>query len=296
MSQPLYLIFHHGTLGDWVVTFPLWRGWHPMAAISQWSRASLAAAMLEHVQPMDAELREFVRLHMQGGPSALSPAVAELFAKAEGIISFISDGHDTWAENVRRLMPDGQHIFIDPRQPEDSQLPMAEYYANQLKAAGLNMQLTQPPASSIATGPIVIHPGSGGEPKCWPIERFATLADELSAHGQIQIVVGEAEQARWSEARMAELSRHGELIGCDRPDQLLQVLRKARLYIGNDSGPTHVAAQLGLPTVALFGPTDAQVWAPMGPAVQVIAPQLPSKMDWLQVEPVLNVVLPMLGV
>jgi ADP-heptose:LPS heptosyltransferase len=48
-------------------------------------------------------------------------------------------------------------------------------------------------------------------------------------------------------------------------------LATARVYIGNDSGITHLTAAVGTPVVALFGPTDPRVWAPRGPAVQVIA-------------------------
>ena len=52
--------------------------------------------------------------------------------------------------------------------------------------------------------------------------------------------------------------------------QLAQALQDSHLFVGNDSGPTHLAAMLGVPTVALFGPTDAGVWAPVGPHVRVL--------------------------
>jgi ADP-heptose:LPS heptosyltransferase len=64
-----------------------------------------------------------------------------------------------------------------------------------------------------------------------------------------------------------------ELPGASRFDDLYDLacwLARARLYIGNDSGPTHIAAAVGTPVVALFGPTDPHLWAPRGPHVRVL--------------------------
>jgi len=52
--------------------------------------------------------------------------------------------------------------------------------------------------------------------------------------------------------------------------QVVQELRRCRLFIGNDSGITHVAAYWGTPTVALFGATDPNVWGPMGRRVSLL--------------------------
>ncbi len=51
---------------------------------------------------------------------------------------------------------------------------------------------------------------------------------------------------------------------------LATVLSRASLYVGNDSGVTHLAAALGVPTIALFGPTDPRSWAPVGPRVAIV--------------------------
>lgn len=55
--------------------------------------------------------------------------------------------------------------------------------------------------------------------------------------------------------------------------ELAELLTRARTYIGNDSGPTHLAGIMGMATVALFGPTDPRVWKPLGPDVRVIRKQ-----------------------
>lgn len=79
---------------------------------------------------------------------------------------------------------------------------------------------------------------------------------------------------------------------------LAELVRSASLYIGHDTGPTHLAAQLGVPTLALFGPTDASIWRPVGPLARIIAPPrehlLPADMSWLEVDQVVQAAISML--
>jgi hypothetical protein len=69
----------------------------------------------------------------------------------------------------------------------------------------------------------------------------------------------------------------------DNLEELAAMLCGARAFVGADSGPAHLAAQLGVPTLALFGPTDPAIWAPIGPRVRVLSPATPCGMDWLGV-------------
>ena len=100
----------------------------------------------------------------------------------------------------------------------------------------------------------VIHPFSGSARKNWPLEKFRALAGEAGARDAGKWCAGEEDPP---------------LAGAVRIDDLYELacwLAKARLYIGNDSGITHLAAAVGTPVLALFGPTDPDVWAPRGPA------------------------------
>ena len=101
----------------------------------------------------------------------------------------------------------------------------------------------------------VIHPFSGSPHKCWPLERYRELARLLPM------------PVRWC------AGPEDELPGAVRIDNLYELacwLAGARLYIGNDSGITHLAAATGTPVIALFGPTDPGIWAPRGDNVCVI--------------------------
>jgi heptosyltransferase-2 len=119
---------------------------------------------------------------------------------------------------------------------------------------------------------IVIAPGSAyGAAKEWPLERYASLAERLSAHTGMRIVsvgtTAEAGPLAGLAATAPVLSVAGELTS----GELLAVLRGAALVIGNDSGPVHLAAAMGRPTVAIFGSTSPAWTAPRGIASRVVA-------------------------
>ena len=104
---------------------------------------------------------------------------------------------------------------------------------------------------------VAIHPFSGGRQKNWPLQRFRELAMKL---GDVRFSAGPEEALR----------------GAIRFDDLFELacwLKRAALYVGNDSGITHLAAAVGMPTVALFGPSNPGVWAPRGQNVKVLRHQ-----------------------
>lgn len=103
----------------------------------------------------------------------------------------------------------------------------------------------------------VIHPFSGSPRKNWPLDRFRRMARGLERTMAV----------RWCSGR-----EDAPIEGAVFIDDLYELacwLAKAQLYIGNDSGITHLAAAVGTPVLALFGPTDPAVWAPRGTHVRV---------------------------
>lgn len=116
-------------------------------------------------------------------------------------------------------------------------------------------------------GFLALHPGSGSVRKNWRAERFAELAESLAAGRKILVVEGPADEAAVAPLR----ERPGAVIARGLPLRTLgALLARASLYVGNDSGVSHLAAAWGAPTMALFGPTDPAVWAPLGPRVRVL--------------------------
>jgi ADP-heptose:LPS heptosyltransferase len=121
--------------------------------------------------------------------------------------------------------------------------------------------------------PVVIHPGSGGLAKCWPLERFLELGRLLKDTRQVRplFVIGPAETDRWGTKAAGQIERRFGLLA-DPPLELLAGLLAGCLaYVGNDSGVSHLAAAVGAPSLVLFGASKAEHFAPLGPAVRVIS-------------------------
>lgn len=113
---------------------------------------------------------------------------------------------------------------------------------------------------------IVVHPGSGAAAKCWPAERWATLVDALAARGYQVLLTGSAsEHALLATIVAATSSAPHNLAGQLSLPELAELLRKAALVIGTDTGPLHLAVAVGSPTVHLFGPTRPERFGPWGP-------------------------------
>jgi heptosyltransferase-1 len=100
-----------------------------------------------------------------------------------------------------------------------------------------------------------VNPGAGWGAKCWPAERYAEVTRALAVHGLRAIVnFGPGEEPL---AREVERCSGGVAIAMPTTvAELVALCRRARLCIGGDTGPIHLAAALGVPVVALFGPTD----------------------------------------
>jgi heptosyltransferase-3 len=153
-----------------------------------------------------------------------------------------------------------------------------------------------------------LHVAGGKDYKHWPLDRFATLADHLSDAGLQPALIGSAPD-RPAVDRVLELSRSGplDLAGKLPLGELIALLEQARLFIGNDSGPMHLAAAAGAHVVALFGPTDPARWGPLTDRLTLVrgteplSPDLGKKtfadgrrMDSIRVNDVLKAIEPLL--
>jgi ADP-heptose:LPS heptosyltransferase len=119
---------------------------------------------------------------------------------------------------------------------------------------------------------IAIHPGSGSRSKTWPAARFLDLAERLASayHARILFVLGPGEESI-KQPFLRARGLWGAVVLDNLPlIELEAVLENCHVLVGNDSGVSHLAAALGVPVVALFGPSDPDRWAPRGQAVRVI--------------------------
>lgn len=126
------------------------------------------------------------------------------------------------------------------------------------------------PRPVAAGGPILLAPGSGGKSKCWPRAHWLELAAALAGAAPLAVLVGPVERER-DDPRAWAWPVPVAFVAPPTAVALADALGVVGAYVGNDSGPTHLAAMLAVPTVAIFGPSDPGVWAPVGPCVAVLA-------------------------
>jgi heptosyltransferase II len=127
---------------------------------------------------------------------------------------------------------------------------------------------SRPHAQRIAIG----AGASYGSAKCWPPERFAEWANRFLANNDADVILfGTAAEAPVSNAIVANMRRKPiDLTGKTAIADLPALLSQCHLFLGNDSGAMHVAAAVGLPVVAVFGPTDPLGTAPVTPRCSVV--------------------------
>jgi heptosyltransferase III len=186
----------------------------------------------------------------------------------DSIVSWYGSNREEFRGEVKRL---GLPFEFFPALPAAGErVPAADFFLGQVGCIGRAVPRIECAAVS-AGGFAVIHPFSGSPRKNWPSERFRELAESIGM------------PVRWCAGPEEDLEgavRMGDLY------ELACWIRSARVYVGNDSGITHLAAAAGAPVVAIFGPTDPAVWAPRGDRVRVIA----GTLDEIPVERVLGAV------
>jgi lipopolysaccharide heptosyltransferase I len=122
---------------------------------------------------------------------------------------------------------------------------------------------------------VVLHPSARWRTKLWELERWQALARALLAEGLGVILTGSRDDLPVTAAILSGLDPSPlSLVGRLSLTQLTAVLREVDLMISVDSGPMHIAAAVGTPVVALFGPTDPRRTGPLGPG-SVLRRELP---------------------
>jgi heptosyltransferase III len=149
--------------------------------------------------------------------------------------------------------------FFTALPPEGAKVHASRFYLDQIRPY-VNCESDGIPRIACPAEPgnfAVIHPFSGSARKNWPLEKFQSVARNLERLMPVHWCSGPEDPPLAEAVHIADLY------------ELACWLARARLYIGNDSGITHLAAAVGTPVLALFGPTDPEVWAPGGPHVRV---------------------------
>lgn len=270
------LVIRGGALGDFLLTLPVLRALRETSAHLE---------MLGY--PSFVELaREGGLIHagrsIEYGPMAgffaratvQDPALRDYFGSFDVVLSYLYDPDGIFVDNLkaagaRRIVqgphkPAGQAHAID-----DLSAPLREFGVACV-AKDIRLRL---PATAARQHLIALHPGSGSRTKNWTAANWHELAKKILAaypQAQLAIIGGEADQAELES--LASLRRNDRVEFWENLSlpALARKFGAVSGYLGHDTGISHLAAVLGVPSLLLFGPTDPAVWAPPHGYVQVL--------------------------
>ena len=296
--QPKILVIRGGAIGDFLLTLP---------AIGMLREAfphvRLEILGYEHIISLAtsggyADATRSIEYAAMAGffnpKGTLDPELSAYFASFQQVISYLYDPDGFFAGNLRRcgvknlveasakVDEEGDHAIRQLAQPlerlalylhDDGELRLRPGRDSQRFADDFLQHLTD-------ERPLVaIHPGSGGERKNWLPERWADigrflLSQPVEQRPRLLLVGGEADGKALGILRTAcqsEADKGDLLIAESLPlPRVAALLARCRLFLGHDSGISHLAAVVGTRCLLLFGTTDPEVWAPPHGTVQVV--------------------------
>jgi len=244
------LLIRPGALGDFVVSLPALE-----ALRAEYTEVWTASA---HV-PL-ARFADRARSIANSGLDLLElgrapAALHETLASFDSIVSWYGSAREEFREAAAGL----PFQFLAAL-PDEHGLPAQEFYARQAESLGARVESRTPRLAIPRTNAdpyVAIHPFSGGAQKCWPLARYIELAKRLN--GRVCFTAGPGD-------RLPE-DALPEDVAVRRFDDLWELavwLGNSECFIGNDSGPAHLAAAAGAPVLSIFGPSDERIWAPKG--------------------------------
>jgi len=286
--KPRILVIRGGAIGDFILTLPAIR-----LLRENFPDAQLEILGYEHIIELArgrfyADATRSIEYSAMAGffipNSELAPDLVEYFASFQQVVSYLFDPDLFFENNLRRAgvknflaayarIDDSQHAAQQLARPLEKMALFLDESAAQLHPSREDQALAKRFLGEPSTNLIAIHAGSGSPRKNWPAENWAALAQWLLRsvpHARLLLIGGEADAAQIATVSGA-LAGRDVVIAQNLPlPQLAAVLERCRLFLGHDSGISHIAAAVGTPCVLLFGPTDPAVWAPANPAVKVI--------------------------
>ncbi|MBV9492586.1 MAG: glycosyltransferase family 9 protein [Verrucomicrobia bacterium] len=275
------LLFRGGALGDLILTLPVLASLRTqyrsadLRLFGTLPHARLGAGLAEAVYDLQAQA--MTPLFVEGGE--LEADLRDVIEDADLAVSYLADSGGVVSGNLRRAGI--RRLVPGPYRMDESGPHAIEQLAAPLALLGIPLLRRIPQVevfsregvSSEPATQVALHLGSGSSRKNWPSDRWRQLMETLLTTGlahRVAVVTGEADE----EPTRAFLSGWRGI----EPDvwdhlplpELARRLADSHAFFGHDSGVSHLAAATGIPVLALFGPTNPEVWSPRGPWVKVI--------------------------
>lgn len=299
------LILKPSSLGDVVQALPVLRllkRHHPEAEVHWWLETSLTPLLegdpdLAGIIPFDRRRWRHPR-HWHEAWASIRHLRAQHFDWILDLQSLARSGIVAWLANATLTVGlddprEAAPAFHDLSVPRPGRLAHAvDWYLSVLPVLGIPVHhnftwLPERPAAAAAVRDkwetegarwIALQPGARWENKRWPAEHFAAIVRRCAAafpDVRFAILGGAAERPLAATIAAAAPARTLNLAGGTSLTEMVEWLRLSRLLVSNDTGPLHIAAALGRPVVALFGPTEPRRTGPYGQINQVLRHPLP---------------------
>ena len=282
------LVIRGGAIGDFILTLPALKalrdarphehieilGYKQIAVLAENRFYAQAVRSIEH-----GSLARFFASN-----SELAGELADYFASFDLIISYLYDPDQIFETNLRRCGV--RNLIHGPARVAENAGHAARQLARPIEGLGINVrdlaekvfptaqdrEFARKFLASIRRPIVAIHPGSGSHKKNWPLENWISLfsrASHFADNEQLLVITGEADEAQAEQLEREWKNREMNFARSLPLPHLAAVLEGA-MFIGHDSGISHLAAAAGANCILLFGPTNPDVWAPKNENVRVL--------------------------
>ena len=282
------LVIRGGAIGDFVLTLPTLKALreaYPQAHIEILGYKHIAVLAENRFYAQAIRSIEYGALSsFFAQDSSLPTELANYFPSFDLIISYLYDPDGIFENNLRRCgvenlirgpgrVDNREHAARQLARPLEEIGLRARDFASKIYPSIEDRKFAEDFLRGMPRPILAIHPGSGSDTKNWPVENWIEFGNYVLGsnrfRGSLVIVSGEADEERsrelqafWRNDRV-QFARNLPLPG-------LAALLEHAIFVGHDSGISHLAAAAGAQCILLFGPTDPDVWAPMNKNMRVI--------------------------
>jgi heptosyltransferase-3 len=285
------LVIRGGAIGDFILTLPALkalRDARPAAHIEILGYKHIAVVAENRFYAQAVRSIEYGPLaRFFADKSELPAELADYFASFDLIISYLYDPDEVFGKNLRRcgvgdllcgpakIVEDAGHAARQLARPIEELGIEVLNFSERIFPSIEDREFARAFIGMLPQPIVAIHPGSGSEQKNWPLENWIALFSEngdLSVSGKcssLVIVSGEADNAQIGQLEREWRTRNVRFVKNLPLPRLAAVLERS-VFIGHDSGISHLAAAAGADCILLFGPTNPDVWAPKNNNVRVL--------------------------
>jgi ADP-heptose:LPS heptosyltransferase len=275
------LVIFPGALGDFICFLPVLATLGEDSCVDLLARAEFADLVPPGIKVSSLERYEVRRLFVDGAEH--DERVRGFLASYAAVYSWMGSQASEFVRQLESVSPGRTCVF--PFRPGGQRIHQRDYYL-----ACLSTPRRDSPLPAIALrgqaiewcdnfwrhnslegkAVLTLSPGSGAAEKNWPVHFYRVVAEwwQCTTRGAVVALTGPVEEERGGFEILSDGCKTARDLSLA---QAAALLSRSDVFLGNDSGITHLAAAIGVRTIALFGPSNALEWAPLGPKVTVLS-------------------------